>query len=314
VSQVLLEAHLPLTTLSGNGDLIAGLLELHMATHVYHHFVPRFLLEKWHTSPDEKLTSFRWENGRLVNTRYKAKSVAKEPHLFSMERSLTVPDVKVERDFWGPHIDDPAAKLHAKMLSEGISGLSLEDKQVWSPFLVSLMLRAPAMIRHIRKRGRELLSASLDRDPEEYLAKRGEDPEKTLREWIENHAPDTLDDLGVMTLPELAFSEKLNLALLNVTWGIRSVHPARFDLLIGDRPLILGGTFETSFIVALPISPTKIFFAYSNEETLDNMKRYSHDQFVRTANLSTVVAAERYVFATNSQQNCFVKKFLRAPN
>lgn len=285
-----------------------------MATHIEQHYVPRFLLEQWHTSPDDKLTSFRWEHGQLISHRYKAKSVAKEPHLYSMERSQTVPDVKVEKEFLGPHIDDPAALVHAKMLKEGINGLNLVDKKAWSPFLVSLMLRGPTMIQHIRERGRDILSASLDKDPDEFLAIRGNEPEATLREWVEKHMPDVLDDLGVMTLPELAFSEKLNLALLNVTWGIRSVHPARFDLLIGDRPLIVGGTFETSFLVALPISPTKIFFALNSEETLVNMKGRNHDEIVRSANLSTVADAERYVFATNIRQERFVKKFLREPN
>ncbi|MEW5903904.1 MAG: DUF4238 domain-containing protein [Pseudomonadota bacterium] len=296
------------------GDLFVRLLISHMATHIEHHYVPRFLLKQWHTRPDDKLTSFRWEHGQLISDRYKAKSVAKEPHLYSMERSQTVPNVKVEKEFWGPHIDDPAALVHAKMLNKGINGLNLEDKKAWSPFLVSLMLRGPTMIHHIRERGRDTLLESLDKDPDEFLAIRGDEPEATLREWVEKHMPDVLDDLGVMSLPELAFSEKLNLALLNVTWGIRSVHAARFDLLIGDRPLIVGGTFETSFLVALPISPTKIFFALNNEETLANMKDRDHDEFVRLANLSTVVDAERYVFATNTRQEQFVKKFLREPN
>jgi hypothetical protein len=230
-----------------------------------------------------------------------------------MERSQPQPDVKVEREFWGPHIDDPAALVHAKLLGSGVSGLSLDEKKAWSPFLISLMLRGPSMMRHIRKRGREILSAGLDKDPHEFLEARGNEPEATLREWVEKHMPDVLDDLGVMALPDLAFSERLNLALLNVTWGVRSVHEARFDLLTCDRPCIVGGTFETSFLVALPISPTRMFFAFNNEQTFENLRKRDHNEFVRVANLSTVAAAERYVYATNVQQKSFVKKFLRPP-
>ncbi len=285
-----------------------------MPTHIEHHFVPRFLLEQWHTPPDDKLTTFRWANSQLVTHRYKAKSVAKERHLYSMERSHQQPNVKVEKDFWGPHIDEPAAAVHAKMLRSGVSYLSVDDKKAWSPFLISLMLRGPAMIQHIRKRGREILSAGLDEDPDAFLDTRGNDPEATLREWVEKHIPDVLDDLGVMALPELAFSERLNLALLNVTWGIRSVHKAKFDLLISDRPFIVGGSFAASFLVALPISPTKIFFAFNNDETFENLRRLDHNMFVRSANLSTVSAAERYVYATNDRQESFVSKFLRLPD
>lgn len=132
-----------------------------MATHVEHHYVPRFLLEQWHTKPDDKLTCFKWAHGRMVNNRLKAKSVAKERHLYSMERSRLQPNVQIEKEFWGPHIDEPAAIVHAKMLSPAVSGLSSEDRKAWSTFLVSLMLRAPSMMLHIRKRGREILSAGL---------------------------------------------------------------------------------------------------------------------------------------------------------
>jgi len=73
------------------------------------------------------------------------------------------------------------------------------------------------------------------------------------------------------------------------------------------------GTFETSFLIALPISPTNIFFAFNNEETLENLKGRGHDEFVRAENLSTTVSADRYVFSTNARQEHFVQKFLRVP-
>jgi hypothetical protein len=267
-------------------------------------------LEQWHTPPDNKLTAFRWADGHLVNHRYKAKSVAKERHLYSLERSKVEPNVQVERDFLGPYIDDPAAVVHAKLLSQGVSNLTRDEKMSWSPFLISLMLRAPAMVAHLRKRGREILSAGLDEAPDEYLAARGSDPEASLREWVEKHQPDLLDDLGVMTLPRLAQSTKLNLAVLNVTWAIRAVGRSRFDLLIGDRPLILAGSFETSFLLALPLSPRRMFFAFNDSQTFENVKAFDETAFVRAANVSAVSSAERYVYAPNAVQEPLVKKLL----
>ena len=284
-----------------------------MASHVEHHFVPRFLLEQWHTPPDQKLSSFRWANGDLIMRRYKAKSVAKERHLYSMERSSPQPDVKVEREFWGPHIDDPASVVHAKMLRDGVGSLDVEEKKTWAPFLVSLMLRGPAMIRKIRERGREILGAGLDERPDEYMQRRGDAPEATLRKWVEKHSPDVFDDVGIMTLPELAFSEKLNLRLLNSTWAIRSVGAAKYDLLIGDRPLIIAGTLETSFLIALPVAPRKVFFACNEEATFENIKGHDSDALVGGCNVSSVAGAERYVYGTNDRQESFVKKYLRPP-
>ena len=67
-------------------------------SHANQHYVPRFLLEPWHTPPDYKLTAFRWADGHLVNRRYKAKSVAKERHLYSLERSRVEPTSGLSED------------------------------------------------------------------------------------------------------------------------------------------------------------------------------------------------------------------------
>jgi len=62
-----------------------------MSTHRAHHFVPKFLLERWHSGGDDKLSAFHWENGRLLHERYKAKHVAKAMHLYSFEGAYFSP-------------------------------------------------------------------------------------------------------------------------------------------------------------------------------------------------------------------------------
>jgi Protein of unknown function (DUF4238) len=294
-------------------NVVRKLLELHMATHVEQHYVPKFLLKQWHVPPDNKLTSFWWTNGQLISSRNNARSVAKKRHLYSMSRLRQQPNVSVEQDFLGPHIDEPAALVHAKLLRSGLSGLSLEDKMAWSPFLVLLMLRHPDGMRRIRTLGSAALSAEIDKNPEEYLNLRGNEPEETLREWVEVHMPDVHDDLGVIALPSIASSQQLNLPILNATWVIRTVPASRFDLLISDRPFISEGTFETSFLVALPISPRKLFFAFNNINTFENLKQLNDEDLVKSVNRSTVDAAEQYVYATSIQQKPFISKFLRKP-
>ena len=190
-----------------------------MPTHSVHHYVPKFLLERWHTGADERLSVFRWAHGKLTHHRYKAKSVAKAEHLYSMRRSQTEPDVKVEKDFLGPHVDDPAAIVHKKILAMGVRSLNDDDKRAWSLFLVSLMLRVLATMQHMRQRGRQTLAAGLDEAPDDYLDARGDDPEPTLRAWVEKYHPDLLDDLAVMTLPHLVFSKLLNGAFLGAKWA-----------------------------------------------------------------------------------------------
>jgi len=141
-------------------------------------------------------------------------------------------------------------------------------------FLVSLMLRGQSMMLHMRASGRAILGAGLDETPDEYQAVRGDDPAPTLRAWIEKHDPDQLDDLAVLALPELVFSQKLNLPLLNgCTWATRRLSAVPHDLLMPDRPLIYVGTLDKGFIVALPIAPQTAFFAVKPRETWGNIAK-----------------------------------------
>jgi hypothetical protein len=224
-----------------------------------------------------------------------------------MQRSKATPDARAERDFLGPQIDDPAALVHKEILGTGVRSLTDEDKQTWSAFLVPLMLRGQSMMLHMRARGRAILGAGLDETPDEYQAVRGDDPAPTLRAWIEKHHPDQLDDLAVLALPELVFSQKLNLPLLNgCTWATRRLSTAPHDLLMSDRPLIYVGTLDKRFIVALPMA----FFAVKPRETWDNIAKLTDRAIVRELNLHICQTADQYVYSTGVAQELFIKKHL----
>jgi Protein of unknown function (DUF4238) len=226
-----------------------------------------------------------------------------------MQRSLSEPDVKVERDFLGPRVDDPAAVVHKKILVTGVRSLQVEERQRWSSFLVSLMLRLPRMMKHMRARGRDVLAAGLEQAPNEYLEARGEESESSLLAWVERNHPDVLDDLGVMTLPHLVFSERLNGAILNAKWATRPLPNARFDLLVSDKPLSYVGSFDSSFLFALPLAPRLAFIAFNDDRTWANVLQRSDDVFVREMNLA-IAGADTYVYATDARQESFVEKYL----
>lgn len=282
-----------------------------MPAHAQQHYVPKFLLEQWHSGTDDKLTAFRWTHGNLTNHRYKARSVAKAAHLYSMQRSHAQPDVQAERDFLGPQVDEPASIVHKKILDGGVRSLNDADKRRWSVLLVSLLIRIPTMMQHMRERGSNVLSAGLDESPEEYDAIRGDTPEATLREWVAKNQPDVMEDLAVMTLPHLVFSQLLNGALLRAKWATRPLKRSRFDLLISDQPLTYAGTFETRFLVGLPLSPQLAFLAFNDDQTWDKIMAKSDSEFARDANLSSVTGADTYVYATGVGQEAFVRKYLR---
>ena len=142
-----------------------------MATHGNHHYVPAFLLRQWQAMETGKLREFSWGgDGRLLISERSAKRVANLRHLYSARRSEDQPDSALERDYLGPHVDDPAAVVHDQMLKTGLQGFDEDQARIWSRFLVAQMLRVPAMVERARQRGNEILRATLDVAPEEYVS------------------------------------------------------------------------------------------------------------------------------------------------
>jgi hypothetical protein len=284
--------------------------------HANQHYVPAFLLRQWQTPPDSKLTVMRWANGQLLHSRLKAKSVGKELHLYSMQRDQLSPNPMLEHQFMTPFVDEPASVVHAKILRGGVTSLTAQDKVHWSNFLVSLLLRGPGMMRVMRAKGRAVLQAGMDSAPHEYQAVRGDAPERTLTEWVRANAPWLFEDLAVLTFPDLVMSKLLNSAFLGPksAWATRDVSGSPRSLLLGDTPLVYRGTFQTSFVVALPLSPTRCFVAFNEPGTWANLASQSAPTLAKALNRDTVSQAQVNVFATDAAQAKFVEKNLRRPS
>ncbi len=277
--------------------------------HDEHHFVPAFLLREWQTGDDDKLTSLRWARGTLVANRYKAKSVAKQRHLYATGVAEGRPDNKLEREFMGPKVDDPAAVAHQVMLTDGIEAFNEQHWLDWARFLVCQMMRTPKMVAHVRLRGREILMRG-DEPVAADVLEPGE-PQMPLSQWLEEHKPGLFDDLGIDTLPYIVNSRLLNGVFLKATWATREIKHAKFDLLVSDMPLVYEGKMNSTFLFALPISPRKLFLAYSDERTGNNVKRTQADAVAITFNRSQAAQADCYVFSTNDKQRAVIARHLR---
>ena len=280
--------------------------------HDQHHFVPAFLLREWQTGEDNKLTSLQWARSIVVANRYKAKSVAKQRHLYATGLAEGRPDNKLEREFMGPKVDDPAAVSHQLMLTDGIEALNEQDWVDWARFLVCQMVRTPRIVAHVRHQGREILMHG-DEPVDAGVLEPGE-PLTPLSQWLEEHKPGLFDNLGIDTLPYIVNSSLLNGVFLKATWATREMKHAKFDLLVSDTPLVYLGKMNSNFLFALPISPRKLFLAYSDEQTGNNVKRTKADAVAITFNRAQANQADSYVFSTNDKQRAIVARYLRKPD
>lgn len=280
--------------------------------HDNHHFVPAFLLREWEAGEDNKLTSFRWARGAVFGSRFKAKSVAKQRHLYSTTSDEGRADNKLERDFMGPMVDDPAAIAHRVMLTHGIRALTEDQCRDWARFLVCQMMRVPKMVAHVKLRGREILMRG--DEPVAADALQPGEPQVSLANWLLEHKPTLFDDLGMYTLPYIVQSKLLNGVFLGATWSIRQLKWAKHNYVIGDTPLVYEGQMNSDFLFALPMTPTVLFVAYSNEEvTGRNLDTDSHNKLAVTMNRTQASQADTFIFATDNQQRALVARYLRKP-
>ncbi len=211
----------------------------------------------------------------------------------------------------GPRVDDPAAVAHQVMLTKGIGALTKQHRIDWARFLVCQMIRTPKMVAHVRLRGRDILMRGDEPVAADVLGP-GE-PQIPLSQWLEEHKPSLFDDLGINTLPYIVNSSLLNGVFLKATWETRDIKHAKFDFLVSDTPLVYEGKMNSNFLFALPISPRKLFVAYSDEQTGKNVRRAKADAVAITFNRSQADQAESYIFSTNDKQRSLVARYLRKP-
>lgn len=274
------------------------------ATHIQHHYVPEFLLNAWHSGTDKKLVQYSWVPTGLDTQRYSAKAVAKQKHLYSSTSASGERDNSVEKDYFGPEIDSKAAPISRRLIDVGVSGLNSNQREVWARFLVAQMVRIPSMI--------ESFAYSAERYFIEGATAIASQPgRKEFLEYAKKNEPHAGGNAAVGMLETVIENEKLNTALLSAHWRIFRPKGSRFDLLIGDNPLIKMGALSDNFIVALPLGPRTLFCAASNEYTLRNIEFDTHTNVVSTVNKDLIKTASKYVYANNTSQTAVVRKYLR---
>lgn len=276
--------------------------------YVKQHYVPQFLLRAWHSAPDEMLSVHQRLCGVFLERRATAKSVGYLRHLYSFPRPGGLFDTSVERDFMGPHVDGPAAAVHAKILATGIRSLDDEGRGYWAQFVVSMLLRIPRTMEHLHERAIKHLGDQLDEDPE---FARQYDPDTTTRQWVDKHYPEAYAEVAIRTLPMLIQSEKLMAAVTTGSWATRTLNArCPFTFVLGDRPLLYLGTLETRFLIVLPLSPRTAFIFFNDQATWQEISTRSDANFAKATNMESVTAAARYVYASDARHSAFIERYL----
>ncbi len=229
-----------------------------------HHYIPQFYLSKWISDENEKFQYHYWIENRFISSRISAKNTAFEHYLYSLENVPKEQKQAIEK-FLNNNIDAPAAIAMNEILSDGIINLTEEMYFNWAKFLISLRYRGSRFIKKVRLEGIEAMEKILVESQEEYESLKGPDDPPTFLDFSNETYPDRIPNFGISTLSDWMCNSKVLNEICNMHWWVMDLGGTGYSLLTSDHPCIyIRGIKDSNCLIALPLSPSKIFFAVNN--------------------------------------------------
>lgn len=272
-----------------------------------HHFVPRFYLARWCNS-EGKLTVYSRPHRSVVTSQLTPKGTGFERDLYTY---TGVPSPQALETKFMARIDDVAAPILDKLLAGGLPNLTGAERSDFTRFVLSLRARHPGAVTLSKSEGERALSYELDRDPEQYLAIKGDEPASNLREFLEQNAPHVAPNFGLSMLPKVITHPEVGQRVYSMPWSTFNVSRANTDLLTSDRPCVLeGNAVDGRCVIVLPLNPAMVVII-SNDATLTlRLRRLTHTGLVKLVNRAVVSHAHKYVYGTGRQHLSLVEKLL----
>jgi hypothetical protein len=274
-----------------------------------HHFIPEAFLSKWHSANttaylNDRLVAFAWRHSKLCFPHRSAAQVGKVAGLYAWQGVDREKRNELETTLF-QRIDNDSADVHRILLAGEVAALTDKSWADWTRFLASLMIRLPHVLDHYVEPALAALHKVLRADDLTGAFKSFAVAHVAANE----HAHARNVTLGAMA--KFLESSSVFDSLMRADWALRELPHSRFDLVLSDTPLIVGGQFDKSFFVALPISPRKLFIAHNGHSVVNAIEDAPDAEVVKRTNLDSAQQAREYLFATSIQQKGLARKYLR---
>lgn len=270
-----------------------------------HHYIPVFYLKHW-TGGDGRLCEYSRPH---METRVRRKHPAATGYVDNL---YTVPGLRmeqaqfVEKQFMQT-VDSGAAEAMTAMLKQTELVADNEPDWMriiyWARFIYSLSLRNPEQIRVVQR--------SLDEGSFSVTAATSEEIQRA-KETKSKIRVRKLAAPAQFLLPNLIDSEPAIRAIAdNMMWFTYHVGVAKHSVLTSDRPVIMTkGLDGPNAHLAMPISPTAIFFAVRSERSLKRINAMDADELIAKVNTGVAMQAIKYVYGRDDSQLRFVENRL----
>lgn len=276
-----------------------------------HHYVPRFRLKKWANANGEVRTWRRVEHtGRLADSMKAVAAVAYERDLYLLKHVPDEHSQAIENDVFANTIEPRADSILEKILIHGVGSLTIEDRLWWAIFLNASHVRLPHNVLKLKESAEQHAETSFsDSDSEEEFQKimRGA-ANSTLYEFAKSSYPALLDNLHLEVMLKVILKPEIIERLTNLHWDTLDVSRSINQLLLGDSGLMIVGDFwKGPLLIAVPLSPTGLFFATDSPDYLRTIRDQPRRDVVHRANVGTLCQCQKFVFG--NAEHSFVDRF-----
>jgi hypothetical protein len=264
-----------------------------------HHYIPVFYLQQW-ADARSRLIEFSFQGpNRTVKPR--PTSPTGTGYVRGLYRMEDIdPNVvnAIETLFLKPS-DGLAAEALQCFLEEREFPRHGPMRTSWSRFMLSLMLRYPEAVAHMKTQ----LRANVEKM---YEQTRKPDEPATFAEYETQSTHDMARIHGKL-LMDLMQDSRMGRLIFGMHWGVLKLKNQKHDLLTSDRAIASNIFPVSAHHLCLPISPKMVFFACATEQAEREFMQLDPQGVMRAMNDTVVHQAQTYVWGTDDSQLRYVK-------
>lgn len=207
------------------------------------------------------------------------------PEVSSRVDTMMIHAQQVEENFFKP-VDGWAAEA-LTLLEGGSRNLrwSNHNRSAWARFLISLMLRCPEDIEHLRAIWYEDFKATDDESEARYANSREHDDPPTFAEFLASQPVVTFEKSLFEVYFSLVDNKSVGGVINHMRWRVIDTSDTGLELPTSDRPVIRSPNLKApDGHIALPIGPTRLFVAAAQPSTIESILKASRRALVKESN------------------------------
>jgi Protein of unknown function (DUF4238) len=274
-----------------------------------HHFIPAFALTPW-AIKDGELVEYSIKYRKLISKWVGPRGTGFVRDLYAFPELPPEHAQHLEAVFFNYADDKAAQALGLHLRSE--AGWDNELISAWSRFIIGIHLRHPDLMPELRAASGSIWDQSGAVYQAHYEQLRRPSDPATMDEWIAKLDPLTRSKVQLNCIIKILDNEIIGTHLNSMRWSVIDVSNSPFRFLMSDRPVEICQLKEPAGFVSIPISPTKLFVAVNQEQSIRNLGKRKPEEIVRHVNLFVATRARRFVWANDESQTAFIREHISA--